>query len=90
MSSSNTGAAGLIPGPGEPGPACLLAKKPEEKQQGQYCKKFSQDFKNGSHQGIPGGPVIKNPPCNVGNLGSIPGLGSALMPGATKPLCHNC
>ena len=22
---------------------------------------------------FPGGPVVKNPPCNAGNMGSIPG-----------------
>ena len=25
--------------------------------------------------GFPGGPVFKNPPCNVGNMGLIPGPG---------------
>ena len=25
---------------------------------------------------IPGGPVVKNPPANAGNTGSIPGLGA--------------
>ena len=24
----------------------------------------------------PGGPVVKNPPCNVGDMGSVPGGGS--------------
>ena len=25
--------------------------------------------------GLPGGPVVKNPPANAGDMGSIPGLG---------------
>ena len=25
---------------------------------------------------FPGGPVVKNPPANAGDMGSIPGLGS--------------
>ena len=27
------------------------------------------------YSGFPGGSVIKNPPANAGNVGSIPGLG---------------
>ena len=29
---------------------------------------------------FPGGPVVKNPPCNVGDMGSIPGLGRFYRP----------
>ena len=28
---------------------------------------------------FPGGPVVKNPPANVGDMGSIPGLGRSHM-----------
>ena len=28
-----------------------------------------------NQQGFPGGPVVKNPPANAGDTGSIPGLG---------------
>ena len=28
---------------------------------------------------FPGGPVVKNPAANVGNMGSIPGLGRSHM-----------
>ena len=35
-------------------------------------QKRSQDF--------PGGAVVKNPPANAGNTGSIPGLGGSQMP----------
>ena len=30
--------------------------------------------------GFPGGPVVKNPPANAGDMGSSPGLGRSHMP----------
>ena len=39
--------------------------------------------------GVLGGPMIKNLPCNAGDMGSIPGPGRSHMPGATKPMHHN-
>jgi len=30
--------------------------------------------------GFPGGSVVKNPPANIGDMGSIPDLGGSLMP----------
>ena len=43
------------------------------------------------NQGFPGGAVVKNPPANAGDTGSIPGLGRSHMPrsGETKPMCHS-
>ena len=38
---------------------------------------------------FPGGPVVKNPPANAGDMGLIPGLGRSHVLGATKPVCHN-
>ena len=47
---------------------------------------------------FPGGPVVKNPPCNARDAGSIPGPGTRfphvagqLSPHATtrEPACHN-
>ena len=42
------------------------------------------------------GPVIKNPPCNAGDAGSIPSRGTKsphaskqLSPSALEPACHN-
>ena len=35
---------------------------------------------------FPGGSVIKNPPANVGNVGSIPGLGKSPGEGNGNPL----
>ena len=34
---------------------------------------------------FPGGPVVKNPPCNGGDMGSIPGQGSKI-PHASEQL----
>jgi len=34
------------------------------------------DIKN-SMEGFPGGPVVKNPPANAGNMGLIPHLGGS-------------
>ena len=31
-------------------------------------------------QDFPGGPVVKNPPANAGDTGSIPGLGRVHVP----------
>ena len=45
---------------------------------------------------FPGGPVVKNPPANAGDLGSVPGLGRFHMPQGSqaharplrKPTCR--
>ena len=36
--------------------------------------------------GFPGGSVVKNPPANAGDVGSIPGLGRSLGEGNGNPL----
>ena len=47
---------------------------------------------------FPGGPVVKNPPYNAGDAGSIPGQGTNIPHAAgqlslraitTEPMCHN-
>ena len=38
---------------------------------------------------FPGGTVVKNPPANAEDTGSIPGPGRSHMPRATKPMHHN-
>ena len=47
---------------------------------------------------FPGGPVVKNPPSNAGDAGSIPGRGTKIPPAAgqlspgattTEPGCLN-
>ena len=37
--------------------------------------------------GLSGGSVVKNPPANAGDTGSIPGLGRAPGEGNGNPLC---
>ena len=40
--------------------------------------------------GFPGGPVVKNLPANVGDPGSIPGLGRSPGKGNGNPLQYSC
>ena len=47
---------------------CNTAKKKKKK----LVKKKLKDF--------PGGPVVKNPPANTGDVGLIPGQGRSHMP----------
>ena len=39
---------------------------------------------------FPGGPVVKNPPANIGDVGSIPELGRSPGEGSGKPLQYSC
>jgi len=41
-------------------------------------------------KGLPGGSVVKNPPANAGDMGSVPGLGRAPGGGNSKPLQYSC
>ena len=41
-------------------------------------------------QGFPGGSVIKNPPANTGDVGSIPGSGRSPGEGNGNPLQYSC
>ena len=40
--------------------------------------------------GFPGGSVVKNPLGNVGDMDSIPGLGSSPAEGNGNPLQYSC
>ena len=40
--------------------------------------------------GFPGGSVVKNPPANAGDPGSIPELGRSLGGGNGNPLDYSC
>ena len=40
--------------------------------------------------GFPGGSVVKKPPANAGDLGSIPGLGRSPGEGNGNPLQYSC
>jgi len=71
------------------------------------CWRSSQDALNNNHQSFhknqmpwdfPGGPVVKNPPCNAGDMGLIPGWGTKIPHAAgqlnlstatAKPAHHN-
>ena len=48
----------------------LIAQR--KKKTNTYFKKQFRDF--------PGGTVVKNPPANAGDMGSIPGPGRSHMP----------
>ena len=39
---------------------------------------------------FPGGSVVKNPPANAGDLGSIPESGKSLGEGNGNPLQYSC
>ena len=45
----------------------------------------NQILKNTFTQGFPGGPAVRNPPCNVENPVSVPGQGTKI-PHATEQL----
>ena len=40
--------------------------------------------------GFPGGSVVKNPPANAGDAGSIPGSGRSPGEGNGNPLQYSC
>ena len=40
--------------------------------------------------GFPGGSVVKNPPANAGDMGSIPGSGRSPGVGNGNPLQYSC
>ena len=42
------------------------------------------------YQGFPGGAVVKNPPANAGDVGSIPGWGRSPGGGNGNPLQFSC
>ena len=43
-----------------------------------------------SSWGFPGGTVVKNPPANAGDSGSIPGSGRSPREGNGNPLQYSC
>ena len=43
-----------------------------------------------SIEGFPGGTVVKNPPANAGDRGSIPGSGRSPGRGNGNPLQYSC
>ena len=43
-----------------------------------------------SQTGFPGGPVVKNPPANAGDTGSMPGSGRYPVAGNGNSLKYSC
>ena len=43
-----------------------------------------------SHSSFPGGSVVKNPPVNAGDVGSVPGSGRPPGEGNGHPLQYSC
>ena len=43
-----------------------------------------------SHSSFPGGSVVKNPPVNAGDVGSVPGSGRPPGEGNSHPLQDSC
>ena len=41
-------------------------------------------------RGFPGGSVVKKPPANAGDMGSLPGLGRSPREGNSNPLQYCC
>ena len=48
------------------------------------------DFTFIDEKGFPGGSVVKNPPANVGDAGSVPGSEGCLEEGNGNPLQYSC
>ena len=48
----------------------------------------TSELQEPAHRDFPGGPVVKNPPCNAGDTGSIPGQGTK-TPQALQPKIQN-
>ena len=48
------------------------------------------EFKNAYHLGFPGVSDSKEPACNEGDLGLIPGLGRSSREGNGNPLQYSC
>ena len=59
---------------GESWPDSEQLNKNETEEQNVLKRKKELD------EGFPGGRVVKNPPANAGDTGSIPGLGRSHMP----------
>ena len=54
-------------------------KKKESLLKNKYKIKKQKEKKRKKKRDFPGGTVVKNPPANVGDMGSNPGLGRSHM-----------
>ena len=78
-SPSNAGTEGSIPPLGAKDLTCLSAKKNPKKKQdvnnrSNIVTNSIKTLKMAHIMDFPGGPVVKNPPANVGDTGSMSGL----------------
>ena len=56
-----------------------------------FLRRSRKDFVTvGQWAGFPGGSVVKNPPANAGDTGSIPGSGRSPGEGNDNPLQYSC
>ena len=54
------------------------------------CKRYYCYFHSVGEGYFPGGSVVKNPPANAGDMGSISGLGISPGEGNGNPLQYSC
>ena len=54
------------------------------------CLYYSNYLHVSTYLGFPGGSVVKNPPDNARDVGSIAGLGRSLGKGNGNPLQYSC
>jgi len=54
-----------------------------------YAKERKRDLTYSHHIGFPGGSVVRNPPANAGDMGSIPGSGRYPGEGNVNPLQYS-
>ena len=53
-------------------------------------ERLSLSFHRVNNEGFPGGSVVKNPPANARDLGSIPGSGRSPEEGNVNSLQYSC
>ena len=69
----------------EPSIGQLKESEPQQKIT-QHCKATTS---NSNLRGCPSGSLVKNPPANVGDTGSVPDPGRSQYCGVTKLMCHS-
>ena len=67
----------------------MTSLKLKKKIQVRYTKHTNKIISKYKGRNFPGGPAVKSPPVNAGDMGSIPGREDPTCHGATKALCHN-
>ena len=52
----------------------------DRRQRERHRERQRERERQGQREGLPGGPVVKHPPANLGDTGSLPGPGRSHMP----------